>query len=162
MPNSTYKPNEDGVTHVNVYSKGKTQLGRLLTNFAFTPFKHPSYGHFASMEAFWYWLSTGMQHNKLRSLYGSSAKTVGRQLERVQNVRFEEEITQAIICKLEQTSEIQTLFKQTKPLPLAHYYVYGVGDNARIIQKPEHAWQLDVMEKCWQETYARAHLKDLI
>lgn len=30
-------PLEDGITHINVYSKGATELGRLLTNFAHTP-----------------------------------------------------------------------------------------------------------------------------
>jgi hypothetical protein len=51
------KPSEDGVTHINVYSRGNTELGRLLSNFAHTPFSHPEFGEFASVEGFWYWLS---------------------------------------------------------------------------------------------------------
>lgn len=27
-------PEEDGITHINIYSKGSTELGRLLSNFA--------------------------------------------------------------------------------------------------------------------------------
>jgi hypothetical protein len=48
-------PEEDGVTHINIYSKGKTELGRWLTNFSYSPFNHPEYGKFLSMEGFWYW-----------------------------------------------------------------------------------------------------------
>jgi hypothetical protein len=44
------KPSEDGVTHINVYSRGNTELGRLLSNFAHTPFSHPEFGEFASVE----------------------------------------------------------------------------------------------------------------
>lgn len=28
----------DGIDHINIYSKGKTELGCLLSNFAFSPF----------------------------------------------------------------------------------------------------------------------------
>ena len=31
-----YKQTEDGYNHINVYSKGKTELGRWLSNFAHT------------------------------------------------------------------------------------------------------------------------------
>jgi len=31
-------PEEDGITHINIYSKGKTDLGRMLSNFAKLPF----------------------------------------------------------------------------------------------------------------------------
>ena len=42
-------PKLDGIEHINIYSKGKTELGRLLTNFAQTPFIHPEYGRFESV-----------------------------------------------------------------------------------------------------------------
>jgi len=59
----------DGVTHINIYSKGKTKLGRLLTNFAHTPFTHAEYGQFASVEGFWYWIRDGKDsHNMSRTL----------------------------------------------------------------------------------------------
>lgn len=58
-----WNPDEDGVTHINIYSKGKTELGRWLTNFSYSPFNHPEYGKFLSMEGFWCWVSTGMMMN---------------------------------------------------------------------------------------------------
>jgi hypothetical protein len=96
QPTTAIDPELDGVAYVNVYSKGRTELGRLLTNFAFAPFKHPRYGHFAGLEAFWYWLSTGRQHDKLRRLYGASAKMVGRTLPKVPYEDFQKEICEAI------------------------------------------------------------------
>lgn len=37
-----YSPIDDGVTHINVYSKGRTKLGRDLSNFAAIGIIHPS------------------------------------------------------------------------------------------------------------------------
>lgn len=155
MSATSFDPANDGVDHLNVYSKGRTELGQLLTNFAFTPFKHPVHGHFASMEAFWYWLSTGMQHNQLRRLYGASAKMAGKRLPRVPHANFQQEIQDAIRYKIEQTPRILQLFKKSAPLPLAHYYVYPYGTTpARVVNKPEHSWQLETMETLWQQYFA--------
>ena len=44
-----YLPIDEGVTHINIYSKSKLELGKLLSNFAKTPFTHPVYGEFASV-----------------------------------------------------------------------------------------------------------------
>ena len=56
-------PDNDGIDHINTYSKGKTELGKLLTNFAHTPFVHPKYGEFQSVEGFWYFKKTGYSHS---------------------------------------------------------------------------------------------------
>lgn len=50
MPISKYTATTDGIDHINIYSKGKTTLGRMLSNFACTPFTHPEDGKFASIE----------------------------------------------------------------------------------------------------------------
>ena len=71
-------PKEDGVSHINVWSRGTTDLGRDLSNFAHTPFVHPRYGPFQSVEGFWYWLSTGQKEIKLRHLWGYLAKEEGK------------------------------------------------------------------------------------
>ena len=46
----------DGIDHINIYSKGYTKLGRLLSNFTKSEFTHPIYGHFMSVEGFWYYI----------------------------------------------------------------------------------------------------------
>ncbi len=74
----TFISEEDGITHINIYSKGKTELGRLMSNFALSPFSVPQHGEFKSIEGYWYWLSTGDE--SLRDLYGYEAKKAGRKL----------------------------------------------------------------------------------
>lgn len=143
-----YDPSEDGITHINVYSKGKTELGRLLSNFGHTPFKHPDYGYFSSVEAFWYWLSLGKQHDNLRSLYGYQAKkeggTLREALEKQGNKKpeikgFKAEIKKAILCKIEQNDRLSSLLKNST-LPLTHYYVWGDEKDYRITYPEAYAW----------------------
>jgi len=52
----TIKVEEDGVTHINIYSKGRTTLGQMLSNFEDSPFTCED-GNFRSIEDYWYWLS---------------------------------------------------------------------------------------------------------
>ena len=143
-----YNPKDDGVTHINIYSKGKTELGRLLSNFGHTPFKHPTYGFFSSIEAFWYWLSLGESNDNLRSLYGYQAKKEGAALRvalekqgnkppRIED--FKAEIKKAILCKIEQNERLSNLLKNST-LPLTHYYVWGSESDYRITYPEKYAW----------------------
>lgn len=143
-----YSPDGDGITHINVYSRGRTELGRLLSNFAHTPFKHPYYGFFSSVEAFWYWLSLGKKHDNLRSLYGISAKKAGAVIneelatngnKRPHIENFEAEIKFAILCKIEQNERLRDILKSST-LPLTHYYVWGDDKNYRVTYPEEYKW----------------------
>ena len=71
-------PLEDGVTHINVYSRGNTELGQLCSNLALTPFFYPQYGQFNSVEGFWYWLSLGKKFDEFKTLYGFKCKELGK------------------------------------------------------------------------------------
>lgn len=142
-----YLPEEDGKTHINVYSKGKTELGRLLSNFGHTPFDHPEYGHFSSIEGFWYWLSTGKKTEDLRFLFGYKAKQAGllirQQVEKYGEFKeidnFKAEIKKAMILKVEQNARLCQLLRNSS-LPLTHYYVWGNEDNYRISYPRSYAW----------------------
>lgn len=122
----TYIVEEDGVTHINVYSKGRTELGRWLSNFAHSPFIHPVYGEFASVEALWYYVATGCKHESLRPLHGWQAKAWGKKHERVEmdTSEFAQIIKTGIRAKLiANPQHLGMLIDST--LPLSHYYVYG-------------------------------------
>lgn len=142
-----YDPKDDGVTHINVYSKGKTDLGRALSNFAHLPFHHPIHGYFASIEAFWYWLSTGGQRNELRALYGYQAKEAGRVVREelkkngglVDVKDFKAQIKKAILCKIEQNEALRIDLKAST-LPLTHYYIWGDQPNIKVSQPHDFAW----------------------
>lgn len=156
----------DGIEHINIYSKGKTLLGRKLSNFAFSPFNHPVYGPFNSIEGFWFflkcYLSHGDSHEELRSLDGYLAKKRGTELlgETTENVslrkEFQEEIILAIKLKLKQNRDILNLLVDSS-LPLEHYYVFkGKTNFAKDL--PEYRWIVDAIEEI--RTVSQQFLKD--
>jgi len=160
-----FDPAEDGITHINVYSKGKTELGRLLSNFGHTPFKHPEYGYFSSVEAFWYWLSLGKQHDNLRSLYGFQAKKEGSvlrdALEKQGNKKpemkgFNAEIKKAILCKIEQNERLCSLLKNSS-IPLTHYYIWGDEKEYRITYPEAFSWIHEYIEDVRDFLNGKAH-----
>lgn len=113
---------QDSVDCINIYSKGKTELGRLLSNFANTPVDLPE-GRFASIEGYWYWLSC--HDDRLKSLYGFQAKELGRTLPKsFQIANFEAKIKYAIWRKIESNPQIKQQLICSS-LPFAHFYEYG-------------------------------------
>lgn len=150
-------PSLDGVQHINVWSRGVTQLGRNLSNFAHTPFTHPAYGPFESMEAYWYWIATGMQHDSLRGLWGIAAKRVGKVLERVPVENFEALICEGLYYKTIQTPTLcqQMVFSE---LPFYHYYWFGhlEHDRYKLVVPASGEFQMTYLEDL------RIHLKHLL
>lgn len=136
-------PAEDGVTHINIYSKGATELGRVLSNFAYTPFQHPVFGEFDSIEGFWYWLKTGQCHDQLRKLSGFLAKREGKKLPVVQIPHFNEHVKEAIRCKLRQNQDIRIELAESA-LPFEHYCYFGdANNNPKVVELPQHQWAVD-------------------
>lgn len=124
-------PSNDGIDHINIYSKGKTELGRLLTNFARTPVVTED-GKFESLEGYWYWLGSkkDKEAEDLRNAYGFDAKALGRLLNindlpsKKDKLEFQHKIEKAMEQKVEQHPRISQLLKECD-LPFEHYYVYG-------------------------------------
>ena len=132
----------DGIDHINVYSKGKTELGRFLSNFAYSPIKIED-GNFNSIEGYWYWLSC--KDEKLRNLYGYYAKQYGRSvggLDWQDSEEFKNKICKAIDIKINNNpSKLQEL--NNLKIPLVHYYNYG----GRIIEPKEGKWIIEHISK---------------
>lgn len=137
------KPENDGIDHINVYSKGKTELGKFLTNFAHTPVTTED-GHFESIEGYWYWLSCN--DDDLRLLHGWKAKELGRKLEALDwcdDDEFKRKILAAIEWKIRWALDSSFYFPyKESTLPFVHYYVY---DN-KIIKPKEGKWIMDFLE----------------
>lgn len=125
-----WEPKYEGKDHINVYSKSALPLGRALSNFFQSTFIHPEHGLFKSVEGYYYWLLTGMNHNELRELYGFPAKDFGQKQVVMRKVdkKFKEQIQEAICYKVLQNPYIQNLMVESE-LPFAHYYYYGDKDN---------------------------------
>lgn len=130
---------EDGYTHINIYSKGKTKLGRDLSNFSSHSFTLEPYGWFPSVESFYFWFLTGEQHEELRKTSGAAAKAAANKYmhDRVEMTPERLGVIQDAICaKIYQNPELAQRLARSK-LPFEHYYVYGgkVVDMA-----DEHRW----------------------
>lgn len=133
---------KDGVDHINVYSQGNTELGRLLSNFAHTPFRIPLLGEFESVEGLWYWYLTGEE--KCRHLIGYKAKEFGqKQTLLYPEIEFPPRLLKIVYkAKLKYNPHIkEMLLKNT--LPFKHYYVY----NDKIVTPKQWQWTATL----WQE-----------
>jgi hypothetical protein len=128
---------EDGITHINIYSKAFTKLGKWLSNFSYSPFYIDGL-LFNSVEAAWYWWRTG--EDSLRELSGFKAKQEGKKF------AAKRDIDQDFICKCideklrANPSKCRELSEST--LPFAHYYEYG---SKRV--DAGYEWILEHVEK---------------
>ena len=132
---------EDGVRHINIYSAGKTKLGRDLSNFSLFPFMHPLHGRFNSVEGYWYWLTRCDE--RLRDAYGIDAKKMGRGLPRVFSYKedlFKSFVRSALTAKIQQNKEILNALIKSD-LPFVHYYV--MGPEKKIVFPENSDWIID-------------------
>lgn len=161
----------DGLNHINVYSKGKTKLGQFLTHFAHTPFNHPHFGKFQSMEGFWYYLRCGGNDN-LRCLVGFEAKKYGKTLPMKlydNPEEFHEDILGGNYQKIIQDDKLKEAFISSH-LPLLHYYTYGSEDKTVVIEPQDSIWLMEGLEEirtalkndevpqCWRNSQKRYHV----
>jgi|ERR1051326_758354 hypothetical protein len=154
-----YSPDSDGIDHINIYSKGKTKLGRWLSNFTRQPIETKD-GHFDSIEGYWYWLLTDFGNlfkeesarEELRHLSGWKAKAKGREiLEKVGRTKefpfdyeapeFRRKIIDAFILKLKENVYMASALAYSDK-PLTHYYAYG----DKVITPSGCGWIIDT----WQ------------
>jgi hypothetical protein len=137
----------DGVDHINIFSRGRTQLGRWLSNFAKTPFVHPFYGQFTSIEGFWYYMRSEVRDDKLRYLWGFEAKKYGRELPAKWYDEFKDDILGAIYQKIIQNRELLELLV-TSELPFSHYYTFqAAGASLVLINARESEWIIEGIEE---------------
>lgn len=125
-----YDPEKDGIDHINIFSQGRTELGRLLSNFAHTKFTYPPFGSFNSAEGFYFWYLTGQKHDSFKYLHGSSAKTEGKKYksDRIDKTGMTDEILE-VLCtmllnKVQCNPELQQMLIEST-LPFVHYYEYN-------------------------------------
>lgn len=162
------KYENDGIDHINTYSKSRTDLGRLLTNFAHSPFVHPYYGKFESMEGFWYFIKTGACFDVFKNVEGFKAKQLGKKYAPSADYEdsidisevFKDKIKTALRLKLKQNKHILWQLISTD-LPLAHYYVYGNNITGFNIKKlPQYDWiiqELEYIRKITKDWYLKKY-----
>ena len=127
---------EDGVDFINIYSKGKTEVGRELSNWALHPI-NISIGKFSSIEGLIFFL--GSFDDDLRGLYGFYAKQLGEKRDR--EIRLPEDVFRGYIIEAMKCIAPNIIIGEK--LPLVHYYEYG---GKRIVPK-KWLWQVELWEK---------------
>lgn len=149
---SSFLPENDGIDHINIYSKGQTELGRLLSNFAHTPFTMKWLGDFESVEGFWYYMLSHplADAEHLRTLHGFSAKKAGKELPLVVmsealEEQFRDYIRQAFEAKVYQNEKVYELLREST-LPFTHYYVFN-GEK----KEAGYEWQMEFWEELRKE-----------
>lgn len=154
-PMTKVDPRNDGVDHINIWSRGRTKFGRWLSNFAYSPFTHPTYGWFASMEAYYYYIATGSKHEGLRKLFGREAKMVGKTFPRVTVEYFEDIMMEGIewkaLCNPFCLNAVRGNY-----LRYTHYFYFGQSDtpNIKIIEDGKSWWLM-----CgWEEVRRKANM----
>jgi len=107
---------------INIYSKSEHELGRLLSNFARTPFNFIGFTY-QSVEGWWYWYTTGQRHMRLRNYYGWYAKKEGKLYPQTCTVE-EETLKQVYLAKLKHNPHIKDMLLNFNGT-FDHYYMYG-------------------------------------
>ena len=153
-------PNNDGVDHINVYSNGKTELGRMFSNFYRFPIMTKD-GYFNSVESYWFWLGISSEYqnrDQLRNLSGYEAKKFGTQLREFYPAKdpdFEDKIIRAIWYKVKRNA---FMFKEEyRELPLAHYYVLQNGKIMNVYGK--YTFMMEAEERMKKYIYENVLLK---
>lgn len=159
-PKRVLNPDMDGVDHINIYTKGKTRLGRLLTNLADIPVTHPTYGTFRTAEGLWYYMKTGCKHESLRALSGFDVKKLGTTFPVVWMANFEDSFKIGVRDKILNHPELKQLFTEST-LPFEHYYFYSSSKSdvkPKVIEPKDVRWLTqfftDLREE-WQDTTAQ-------
>lgn len=164
IPVPAFNPAKDGITHINVYSNGRTKLGQKLSHFDHAPWVTAD-GLFDCFEGWWFWQlvdSTGSQmalfgtpdREPLRIMTGLQAKEygtaiVGKKKDWPADVTlgsFKAKYVSAAKAKLLQYPDLANLLKSST-LPLVHYYVIPVRQGSPITKSdPRGDWIMKVWE----------------
>ena len=158
-----YRSADDGVTHINIYSKGATTLGRFLSNFTRCD-TLTNHGRFRSLEGYYHYLRAvvsvgdGM-HDKLdlsrledlRLADGNFAQSLGRWVRtdlQKSGLRYIDlndvffgHFRDALLAKVVNSDYANEFAEST--LPLTHYYVIKKG---MIYHHPRFDWLSKLLE----------------
>lgn len=142
----------DGVEFFNIYSGGKSRLGRLASHFANLPIEHPRFGYFKSLEGLYYWLIAEVKDDRLRKLDGWEAKKYGRELPAVHVENLVALMDEANRLKVEQHPEFRELL-HTSTLPFKHFYYYGKRPGKYVVYESEGDWLCDIYTRIREELH---------
>lgn len=141
----SFKPVEDGESHINIYSSAKTKLGRFLSHFFPVEVVHSKYGRFPTIENFWQYVNRGAKVPELRTLPPHIAKSRARQYPIVPVDGFDEMIAELNEQKLKKVPKALEDFINST-LPFDHYYLIPSKTDGSLIKvRPADSDKLVIM-----------------
>jgi hypothetical protein len=142
------KADMDGVDHINIDQRGKTELGQQLSHLTKMQFVHPEFGPFQSIEGFIGYIRSGAKDDSFRYLHGMNARFRSRELD-TQFIRgFREIVMDANYLKITQNEELFESFKISS-LAFDHYYLFGA--NQRPVRPKNATWIIPAFEELRKE-----------
>ncbi len=162
-----YSINDDGETHINIYSNSKQWLGRALSNFTHTPLVLDGL-EFESLEGYYHYLKAQRAIidnpkvvlkeadlaiiDELRGLYGREAQVKGRAVRRllimagmrindIPNEEFINHFKTALHDKVVSNPELLQAVLDNE-LPYVHYYIVK---GKSIVHREHFNWLPDLM-----------------
>ena len=167
IDNVEIRPIDDGLTHINVYSNAKTELGRWLSNFSVT-WTETNLGKFASLEGYYHYRKAlrvinpetvesdlAILINRLKAADGFTAKLLGNKIRKTANKyglklidlpdeAFNKDFEEALFNKV--TSDLDKLSEYFDEISsgtiFVHYYNYG----GEVMYKPHFKWLIERLE----------------
>lgn len=141
-------PKTDGIDHINIYSRGKTKLGKYLSNFYEDNFVCDD-GKFKTIEGYWFWLQCDNKNlvETLRTTSGFTSKILGtkyrtRHWSEISD--FKSKIILAMENKVAQNIYIANeMIKST--LPFTHYYY--ITDDEMLYLGETYDWIIQEWER---------------
>lgn len=123
----------DGVTHINVDMRAKTQLGRMMAHSWNENFHHPRFGPFNSMDGFWAYIKTDCKHDYFRYMTAQNARAKLKEMmkDKANHLvvpNFFATIIEADYHKFCSDGKLYELLKNSIE-PFDMYYVYEAADN---------------------------------
>lgn len=141
---------KDGITHINIWNKAETDLGRWLYQSAKTPFVHPEFGPFNSVLGFWKWFVEEKPNDDFRYAYDGQVKTTAQKRNNKAKTRWIKDMKKVFLVvnymKIIQNPEIkEAMINSTLPFR-EYYYHTGATVTIRINQRGQE-WVCAMFEE---------------
>ncbi|AWY10114.1 hypothetical protein [Vibrio phage VP-1] len=160
-----HTPQYEGISHINMYSQSKLEVGRVLSNFYRYEGVAVVNGHevcYNTIEGLWQYLKTG--NIELLFMEGREAKNAAKKMKvlppvnrKVDHEQFHDIIFTAMKRKIA-GHPYHLQFLKNNPLPIVHYYVC-LGSN-KAIQYKDDCVGLAILNEVIQDIKGNYHEKN--
>lgn len=140
----TFNPLCDGKTHIRISPMADTELGKKLDIGAKIDIVHPYHGYFASLLAYWVWISEGGIIDSVRYIHQSNMIKTSLSLVRCKSIG-KDDVIAMLEYWLVNTPDIKRQLCESN-LPIVAYDDLKLGPkNYHIIERHDLNWYVDAI-----------------